>query len=51
MIDAPAAFIGDAWMRTVIARKPVVGCVAGGAIQAEHSSVEDRVNMTTCTSS
>jgi hypothetical protein len=51
MIDSAAAFISNAWVGTVVARKPVIGGMALSAIQAEHACMEDRVAMTTCAGS
>lgn len=47
VVDAAAAFIGDARMGSVIAREPVIGRMALSAIQAEHASMEHRVVVTT----
>jgi hypothetical protein len=49
MIDTPPAFIRDRWMRAGIPGEPVVRGVAGGTVRTEHSSMEDRVSMTTYT--
>lgn len=47
MVDTTAAFVGDARMRTVIARKPIRGGMARGAIQTKHAGMELRIAVTT----
>ena len=47
MIDAASSLIRDAWMPAVVPGKPVVGGVAGGAVDAKHPRMEGRIAMTT----
>lgn len=51
VVHAASALIGDARVRTFVSCKPIISCMTGGAIEAEHSGMEDRVTMTTGTGS
>lgn len=46
VIHTPSAFVGNARMRAVISGIPVIGRVAGRAVQAEHAGVEGRIGVT-----
>ena len=48
VVYATATFVGNTRMWTVVAREPVIGCVAASTIQAKHPGMEDRVSMTAC---
>ena len=43
VIDSASPFIGNARVRTVVARKPVVRRMAARAIQPKHAGVENRI--------
>ena len=49
VIDSPAAFIGNARVRTVVRGEPVVGRMATFTIQTKHAGMEDRIAVAGCT--
>lgn len=46
VVDAESAFVGNARVRTVIGREPIIGRVAARAVCAEHPGMERRVAVT-----
>lgn len=46
MIYASPAFVGNAGVRTVVWREPVLCGMAGCTVQAKHARVEGRVTVT-----
>ena len=49
VIDAPAAFVCNARVRTFIDRRPVISGMTLRAIQTKHARVEGRIIMATRT--
>lgn len=47
MVDTAPALICYSRMRAIVPGEPVIRGMAGGAVCAEHSSMEDRIGMTT----
>jgi hypothetical protein len=49
VVDSPATFIGNTRMWTIVAGIPIIGCMAGFAIQTKHACMESWVAVTACT--
>lgn len=43
VIDSASAFISNARVRTIVARKPVIRGMTARAIQPKHARVENRI--------
>lgn len=45
VVDTASAFICNAGMWTLVFCVPIIGCMAGGAVQPEHTFVEGRIGV------